>query len=400
MADNLEDNELDTTNVEEDNTEEDNTEEDSNVLDMSDEDFLNLSNNSTANSNTATTEAEVEKQEESDEVSDTPTDSEEINKTVAEPQDEEKNTALSDTASAQLTLDDTNQAKPEDSADKQTNTTVIDYKVEYEKLMAPFKANGVQMQVKNTDDVLTLMQMGANYHKKMAGLKPALKIMKLLEQNDLMDSSKISYLIDLHKKNPDAITKLIKDSGLDPLSVDIDSESKYKPPNRTVSDTELELDAVLEEIKDTPTYAKTLNVITEKWDGKSRNTIANNPHIISVINGHVANGIYDKVMSAVEYERSFGRLIGISDFDAYKMVGDALQSQGQLNIEQPVATTKQLQTPAKVANKITEEQRSAAKKAVSPTQSVKTSGTLADFNPLAMSDEEFMKLEKSKFIKR
>ena len=87
------------------------------------------------------------------------------------------------------------------------------------------------------------MQMGANYNKKMAALKPNLKLLKLLENNGLLSEEKLSFLIDLDKKNPDAITKLVKDSGLDPLEMDV-SKSDYKPNTYTVHDREVELDSV------------------------------------------------------------------------------------------------------------------------------------------------------------
>src|SRR5690606_38757650 len=96
----------------------------------------------------------------------------------------------------------------------------VDHKAIVDKLFAPFKANGKEMVVDNVDDAVALMQMGANYNKKMAALKPNLKLLKLLENNNLLSEEKIGFLIDLDKKNPAAIGKLLKDSGIDPLDVD------------------------------------------------------------------------------------------------------------------------------------------------------------------------------------
>ena len=96
----------------------------------------------------------------------------------------------------------------------------INYQAEYERLLTPFKANGRQMQVHSVDDAMQLMQMGANYNKKMAGLKPNLKLMKMLEKNDLLNEEKLSFLIDLQTKDPAAIARFIKDSEVDPLDID------------------------------------------------------------------------------------------------------------------------------------------------------------------------------------
>ena len=58
--------------------------------------------------------------------------------------------------------------------------SAVDYKTEYERLLAPFKANGRDISVKGVDDAITLMQMGANYNKKMAALKPNLKLLNFI----------------------------------------------------------------------------------------------------------------------------------------------------------------------------------------------------------------------------
>ena len=68
----------------------------------------------------------------------------------------------------------------------------------------------------------------------------------MLENNGLLDEQKITYLIDLDKKNPDAIGKLIKESGIDPLDVNTQEEPKYTPGNYSVSDAQVNLDAVLD----------------------------------------------------------------------------------------------------------------------------------------------------------
>jgi hypothetical protein len=170
--------------------------------------------------------------------------------------------------------------KPVDAS--KDEPVAVDYKAEYEKLLTPFKANGREMQVTNVDDAVQLMKMGANYNKKMAALKPNLKLMKLLENNGLLDEGKLSFLIDLDKKNPDAINKLVKDSGIDPLDITADKASGYKPSTYTVDDREIELDTVLEDIQDTPSYNRTLEIVSTKWDGASKQLIGKTPQLLKV----------------------------------------------------------------------------------------------------------------------
>lgn len=301
-------------------------------------------------------------------------------------------------------------AEPSKGADSNADSTdqsdkaieAVDYKAAYEKLTAPFIANGREMSVKSVDDAVALMQMGANYNKKMAALKPNLKLMKMLETNGLMSEEKINFLIDLEKKNPDAINKLIKDSGLDPLELDTEKADGYKPTQRTVSDSELDLDAVLDEIQGTPSYKRTIEVVANEWDGKSKQIVGANPQLLKVINSHVQSGIYDLITAEVESERMFGRLSGLSDIEAYRQVGDAIQARGgfdhlstqgqQTKTSAPVVLKP---TPKKVDDEKLKEKRraaSAAKPAAAPTAPAK------DFNPLALSDEEFSKLGNPKFM--
>ena len=295
--------------------------------------------------------------------------------------------------------------KPETNEQpKEESTETVDYKAQYEELLKPFKANGREMTVKTVEDARTLMQMGANYNKKMAALKPNLKILKMLENNGLLDEGKLSYLIDLDKKNPEAINKLMKDSGLDPLDLDAEKAAAYKPSTYTVDEREVELDAVLEEIQDTSTYNRTLDIVGSKWDGPSKRVIADTPQILKVINSHVQSGIYDLIHQEIENERTFGRLQGLSDIEAYRQVGDRMHAQGRFNhlTGSSPQTNNTPSTPVVVTpkpkmgneDKLREKKRaaSAAKPAAIP------AATPADFNPLSLSDEEFSKLGDTKFL--
>jgi len=309
------------------------------------------------------------------------------------------NSEVSDTTTVDPDIEVPKIAKPTgdkvDPVGEDTKTdSTINYKAEYDKLTAPFKANGMMMQVNNSEEIITLMQKGAGYEKKMASLKPALKIVKTLEKHGLLNETKINFLIDLNNKNPDAITKMVKDSGIDPMAIDTDAENNYTPQAAQVSETEMILDEVLESIQDTPSYSKTLSVISETWDDASRNAIATNPHIISIINEQIGNGVFDKVYSEVIRARSFGKLKGVSDIEAYKTVGDYLHAQGQLNPVAP-ATVNANHGQEKV-----DEQRKNQKKAAAITSGKPASSTaVPKISPLGMSDDEFSKMSVSNFTK-
>lgn len=275
----------------------------------------------------------------------------------------------------------------------------IDYKAQYEKLFTPFKANGKEIAVTNVEDAISLMQMGANYNKKMAALKPNLKLMKLLENNGLLNEERIGFLIDLEKKNPDAISKLVKDSGLDPMDLDADKASGYKPNTYTVDDKEMELDAVLDELQGTPAYNRTLDIVSTKWDGPSKQVIAGQPQLLKVINSHVQSGIYDTIIKEVDRERMFGRLTGLSDIEAYRQVGDAIQARGGFtSAAQTEQTTQKAVVVPPKPSKVDEDKLRDKKRAASSTKPAGSTSVAKEYNPLSMSDEEFSKQYNSKFL--
>ena len=327
---------------------------------------------------------------------------EEVTEEAVEEQEEEQEQESVDeqrtepVPSTEESTEEKEEAKPAEQSQE------IDYKAAYERLTAPFKANGKEMRIENIDDAITLMQMGANYNKKMAALKPNLKLLKLLENNNLLSEEKLGFLIDLEKKDPSAITKLIKDSGIDPLDVDTEKAGDYKPTTYTVDEREMELDAVLEEIQDTPAYTKTIDIVGTKWDGPSKQVIASNPQVLKVINDHVDRGIYDLISNEMERQRVLGRLNGLSDIEAYRQVGDAIQAQGgfdhlvQPNQRQQVTPQKEVVTPKPKTESLELKSKKRAASSTKPAVSVTTSP--ADYNPLAMSDEEFSKLVNERLL--
>ena len=297
---------------------------------------------------------------------------------------------LEDTVEAES--EDTDAAEDTDTAknEKDTSQAEIDYEAAYKRIMSPFKASKRMMQVDNIDDAIALMQKGADYHNKMKRLSPNLKIVNMLEKEGLLDQSKLNNLIDLSKKDPKAILQLVKDSGIDPLDIDTSEEVNYKPGNYAVTDKEFQLNQVLDEIKQTPSFDKTIRIVGKEWDSASKEVISSNPEIIGIINEHVFNGVYDKVQAVIDTERALGRL-NVSDIEAYRQVADMLAQRGEIvspneevNTPPPASVPKaKAQDPAVVKQK--RKAAAGTRKTAGKTEAVGT-------NYLGMTDEEFMKL--------
>lgn len=308
-----------------------------------------------------------------------------------EDQEDEDDTEETDEQDSEDETDEEDSEKEDDTQDDEA----VDYKAEYEKLLSSFKANGHEMSVKNVDEARRLMQMGANYNKKMSALKPSLKTVKMLDKHGLNDESKLGHLIDLTRGDKGAIQKLLKDHGVDPMDLDTDEENDYRPNTYPVDDREVELDEVLDSLQDTPTYNQLVDVLSTKWDDASKQTIANNPSVLEVLNDQMANGVYERVSTEVERLRAFGQLSGVSDIEAYQMTGARMAQEGAFNdlapqrqeqqaSEQPKPETKRPTRRKKPDPKLKQKKRAA-----SSTRTKPASKTPDDFNPLSMSDEEF-----------
>jgi len=311
---------------------------------------------------------------------------------------------------SQDTGDDTTEEEPSETVDDEPSeedkevdskdaesVPEIDYKAEYNRLVAPFKASHKQVQVANVDDALNLMKQGVDYTKKMQGLKPNMRLMKMLQNNDLLDEDKINYMIDLSKHNPEAVQKFIKEGKIDPLDIDTEKEVDYQPSNYQVSDKEVELDAVLDNIRDTPAFQDTIDVITKQLDSSSKDVLSKTPKLIETINEHMESGVYQQVMSVVENERMLGRLTGMNDLQAYKHVGDVIQANGGFNQQQTPPQQQPIAQPNNAEVKHQEQQRTQKRKAASPTRSTKPTSSNNNFDPMKMSDEDFMKATNDMF---
>lgn len=350
---------------------------------MSDDDFLKME---VPDDDEVNEEAEVveEPNEEAEEESES-TEEETEDENSEETTDDETETENEEEEEEPESTSEKAELEPESGEKKEDE---LNYKEEYEKVMAPFKANGIEMTLKTPEEVRQLMQMGANYNKKMVAMKPNLKFIKMLENNEILDEEKLGFLIDLNNKNPEAITKLLKDSGMNPLNIDVDVETDYTPKNYSVNDREVNFDSALEDIQATESGPKTVDIIATKWDQDSRDEIFKEPNILQAINDHVANGTYDKINNEVQRQRILGGFKGVSDLQAYMQTGTKLQaamednSSKSANVVAPKKLVK-LKDPKMIDRK---------KAASSPSSKVtKKSKGLTEDDIASMSDEDFEK---------
>lgn len=289
----------------------------------------------------------------------------------------------------ELEVDNTESETTETIENKEVDTGV-NHQEFYNTLTKPFKANGREFQVTNPNDMIALMQKGLNYSKKMEEIKPNLNLIKTLEQYGLTDESKLSYLIDLHNKKPEAIAKLIKDSEIDLYEFDTEQAEQYVPQNKVVHKSQLE-EVISEVVDANPEFNSVLNSIYTDWDNQSKQAVINNPNILRLLSEQQTNGIYDKIMNIMEYEKAVGRLDGVAYLQAYgeiedRLLGGSTEGQAsQQSQQQAQAFTAPRPNQTNNSSNTSEQKR----KVASPsTNTTKPSTEVID--PLKMSDEELI----------
>jgi hypothetical protein len=189
----------------------------------------------------------------------------------------------------------------------------------------------------------------------------------------------------------------VKDAGIDPMEIDTNAEPAYREGNHRVTDEEAIFHSALDDLKSTPAGMETLQIISTNWDKASKDVLWQSPEIMGIIKQQRENGIYDHIASEVDRQRILGTISPtVSFLQAYKTVGDQMVAQNafaDLPNQQTTKTTAPVVT-APIATRVqapkptvTNNERANAASPTRPT----ASKAKEVVNPLAMSDDEFLK---------
>lgn len=273
----------------------------------------------------------------------------------------------------------------------------IDYKSEYEKITAPFKASGKTIQVRDSNEVISLMQKGVDYTKKQQALKPRLKELQILENQNMLGDN-LGYAIDLFNGNTKALAKLIKERNIDisELSPNMygDEENNspdYTPTNYSISDAEMRLKDVELTLKDSPNFQRLFTTLTE-LDDDSKAKFRSNPDLLLRLNEHMDSGLYDQIQNELEHRRIVGdaSVDGMNFYDAYTAVGNEI-----LAYNARVAQQQQQQQQQQYAEQYQQQQLQQKKNSAKSTNS-RSTGRINHpvmYDPLTCSDEEFAQMD-------
>lgn len=220
----------------------------------------------------------------------------------------------------------------------QEPTTSVDNSVAtdfYNSITAPLKADNHEYTFNDPAKIRELIQKGINYNSKMEAIKQMRGVHEVLSEADLLDPVKLSFLIDVHNRKPEAIAKLLQDSKLDTYELDEQKASEYKETSVNLDQASkvAHFRAHYNDNANDPNYA-TVFEQARQWDEQSQEQFLNNPEYLRTLADHKANGVYDKVMNQVAYERNVNG-IRRPMLDHYHEVGVRMFGNGGGNAQVP-----------------------------------------------------------------
>ena len=275
----------------------------------------------------------------------------------------------------------------------------------YTEVTAPFNANGKQYQITDAKDAISLMQKGLDYNQKMNAIAPYRRAGQILEESGLLhDTERLAFLIDLHNKNPEAIAKLVQESGIDTFDLNEESANNYKPtPVNIVSDAVQNLRDVVANNKEDADFNAVFNEAMG-WDDASQQLIMQDPSVLVALANHKKTGVYDQVMQQVNHAIHVqGNKTPVAQL--YYQIGSSMNGNtgGNNRIAQAQNTQNkpsvQSNTQTKVTKQIDPNLASKRKILSQVKASNKKSAGSTKMSPEQMfnlSDEEFAKIDPTK----
>lgn len=257
-----------------------------------------------------------------------------------------------------------------------SDTDTTDYKKQYEELLqkhevvqgfydevtSEFTANGKKMKgFSDPKKVIQAQQMAAGFGEKMSAFKAYRPFMSAIKEQGWLDNpEQFDMAVNLMKKDPEAIKKLIKESSVDVLDLDLENIN-YTGESHRASTPEIALDDMLVNARNVGVEADIQKVLGGKWleDGSLPELLSNQEETQAFVHHMVKDedgtSAYDDVQLRVseklrtDYSGVYGNK---SSYQQYKIAaGELEQELAAINKQEKLDKLKEAQvTASKVAD--------------------------------------------------
>lgn len=272
--------------------------------------------------------------EDEEDDSDSDTDTDEDSDSDSDNEDEDDEGAEQDHVKRALDVlaKDTPKQDKSDAKDKQSPVT----KDAPRKAVAPaidpilreaYKINGKDVKIEDPKEIRRMVSRGIHLESRIAAMHDNAQVGAAIAKAGVK-AEDIGLLIDILAKKPEAIAKVVKDSGLDINSLYDDEEKEYKPSALPLpSDVESKFTLHTTVHGHDENYMFALNEANE-WDAESQSIILQNPNVLNILAQHKADGTFDEISEVVTRKRTLeGDTRPV--IAVYDEVGRALYAQKQ-----------------------------------------------------------------------
>ena len=223
----------------------------------------------------------------------------------------------------------------EESNDESDNTgSEPNYKEFYEQVaLAKFTANGKEVEgFKDPADLIRAQQMLHGYSDKMKVFKEYKPFLKALEERKLTtDADKFNLAMSIVDGDPEAIKKVLKEKGIDPLELDLE-DIRYTEKNTLPSQAQMLIEDTYEQAENLGVGDKFTKVINKDWDIKSLQELVTNNAVRADLLQHLSDGTYAIVSNQIkkmELLDATGVLNGMTSIDKYRLATERIYKQNQ-----------------------------------------------------------------------
>lgn len=262
-----------------------------------------------------------------------------------------------------------------------------------------FKANGRDYEFTSEELVEQFPKIfgqAMDYTKKMQTIKPWRKTIDALEGAELSHED-VSLMIDVMKGDKDAITEVLKRTGVDTLDIDTEKDSSYVPKSYGRDANAIAMQDIVNDISNDPEYSTTKSILSEGgWDEKSWSVISENPEMVRLLHQDVKTGMYATLQPVAEKLKVFdgGKK---SDLEYYKeaaanhFTAVAKQEAAQKEQEAKEEQERLAQVKAQAQKRTAVKEASVKRKAAAPTKVASGGNKVIDYLDTDEAFEEWYK---------
>jgi galactitol-specific phosphotransferase system IIB component len=217
----------------------------------------------------------------------------------------------------------------------------------YKQVTSEYVANGRVM--KGFDDpkkIIQAQQMAAGFSEKMKSFKKYRPFINPLKEKGIIDNpDKFNLMLNALDGDKEAVKKLLKDNGIDPLELDMETID-YKPKNQLASDIEVAFEDVLDTANQYGVADKVQQVISKEWDDSSVIELLEDPESSADLVDHLSSGVYDLVQERIAQKKMadpYGAYSSKKAIDQYREAAFELEQEYMQQLQQQQMMQEQAQ---------------------------------------------------------